>query len=373
MIFFFYELDLQYMKDMFFLRLERLINMFQDMTLDELQTKAEQGKISIIDVRSPSEYEDSRIPGSVNIPVFDDAERKEVGTIYKQESPKAARERGIEIFSAKLPDFIKQVKDLKGEKVVYCWRGGMRSKAAATVVDLAGTPVYRLNGGYRTYRNWVVETLENFDMKPRAFVLNGYTGTGKTEILQQLNSEGYPVLDLEGMANHRGSIFGQVGRRPHNQKTFDSLLLQELVNYQNGEYVLMEGESKRIGKAVLPDFLMNKKEDGVQFYIELPREERIRVILDEYEPWNYPEQCLEAFHKIKKRIHTPVAKEIEEALKTGDYKTAVDRLLDYYYDPRYQHSITQYAEDHIIPIKAESVEDATMQIKQLLAEMNVVQ
>ncbi|SET03295.1 tRNA 2-selenouridine synthase [Salinibacillus kushneri] len=346
--------------------------MFQEMTLEELQSKAKQGKLTIIDVRSPSEYEDSKIPNSVNIPVFDDEERKEVGTIYKQVSPKAARERGIEIFSAKLPQFINEVKELDGEKVVYCWRGGMRSKAAATVVDLAGTPVFRLNGGFRTYRNWVVNTLENFDMKPHAFVLNGYTGTGKTEILQKLKSEGYPVLDLEGMANHRGSIFGQIGRKPHNQKKFDSLLVHELLRYQDDEYVLMEGESKRIGKAVLPSFLMDKKDEGVQIYIELPKEERVRIILDEYQPWNYPEECIEAFHMIKKRIHTPVAKEIEQALHDENFEIAIELLLDYYYDPRYQHSITQYAEDQIIPIKAKNTEDATQQIKQLLTKKNVL-
>ncbi|MRG87326.1 tRNA 2-selenouridine(34) synthase MnmH [Salinibacillus xinjiangensis] len=346
--------------------------MFQDIQLDELLKRQQNEQINIIDVRSPSEYKDAMIPNSVNIPVFSDEERAEVGTIYKQKSPEAARERGLEIFSEKLPRFVKEVKQLEGEKVVYCWRGGMRSKSAATVVDLAGVPVYRLEGGFRSYRDWVLNTLDTIEFKPRAIVLNGFTGTGKTKILHQLKSEGYPVLDLEGMANHRGSIFGQIGRVPHNQKKFNSLLVHELLQYQNGDYMLIEGESKRVGKAVIPDFLLDKKDQGIQFFIELPKSERVKIILEDYQPWDHQEESIEAFRKIKKRIHTPVAKEIEQSLENGAYARAVELLLEYYYDPRYQHSITESTDENFKIIQGETVEEVTEKIHEQLARLDKV-
>ncbi|WP_102029370.1 tRNA 2-selenouridine(34) synthase MnmH [Salirhabdus sp. Marseille-P4669] len=336
--------------------------MFKDISLEELFTKQKNG-VTVVDVRSPSEHKDAKIPWSINIPVFDDRERAEVGTLYKQAGPEAAKERGIEIISRKLPSFVKQCEAIKGEKVVYCWRGGMRSKIAATMIDLAGTTAHRLSGGFRTYRNWVVDTLNNMDFKPTFYVLNGFTGIGKTKILQQLKDEDYPVIDLEKMAQHRGSIFGQIGLEPNNQKTFDSLLVHELIRYQDAPFVLIEGESKRIGKVLLPDFLLQKKNEGIQLYIELPIEERVKQILEDYSPDEHREECLSAFQRIKKRIHTPIAKEIEEDLLNGSFDVAVRLLLEYYYDPRYKHSISQYADEKTIIIKARNKHEAVEKVK----------
>src|SRR5699024_6051372 len=170
------------------------------------------------------EFEEATIPGSINIPVFTDEERAEVGTLYRQKGKEAAKERGLEIFSKKLPSFIDAFKHIQTSKTVFCWRGGMRSKTAASVLDLMGINANRLTDGIRRYRRWVVDYLKNTSFPPDIIVLNGFTGTGKTEILIRLKEQGYPVLDLEGMANHRGSIFGQVGKNPSNQKRFDSLL-----------------------------------------------------------------------------------------------------------------------------------------------------
>ncbi|TCT26303.1 tRNA 2-selenouridine synthase [Melghiribacillus thermohalophilus] len=340
--------------------------MYQDIEVDELFSGKEKETVTMIDVRSPSEFQEGRIPGSINIPVFDDQERAEVGTIYKQDSPEAARERGVEIFSEKLPAFLKAFQAIDGQKVVYCWRGGMRSKAAATVVDLMGMTIHRLKGGYRAYRKWVVHTLDELNLTPAFFVLNGNTGTGKTAILHRLKEEGYPVIDLEGMANHRGSIFGHIGQEPHNQKTFDSLLVHDLLTYQDSPFIVIEGESKRIGKVVLPSFLIEKKEQGMQLFIELPVEERVKNILDDYQPWNREEAYLQAYERIKRRIHTPVAKDIEANLKAGKFEQAIEQLLAYYYDPRYQHAAAQYEEGQKIVIKARDVDDAVHQVKQVL-------
>ena len=154
--------------------------MFQDITVEEWRTLREDKKATTIDVRSPSEFAAATIPGSLNIPLFDDAERAEIGTIYKQVSVEAAKQRGLEIVSAKLPTFIRSFAEVPGPKTVFCWRGGMRSKTTATVLSLMGIRAARLTGGYRAYRQWVVDRLATIDYKPRAYVLHGNTGCGKT-------------------------------------------------------------------------------------------------------------------------------------------------------------------------------------------------
>ncbi|OXM83901.1 tRNA 2-selenouridine(34) synthase MnmH [Paenibacillus rigui] len=341
--------------------------MFQDITIDELLALREKKEIVMIDVRSPSEYADSTIPGSLNIPLFDDAERAEVGTIYKQVSVQAAKDRGLEIFSAKLPAFIKTFEQIKEPKAVFCWRGGMRSKTTATVLSLMGIPAYRLTGGFRTYRRWVVETLGQLEFKPQVIVILGHTGTGKTSILRQLQNEGYPVLDLEGMAGHRGSIFGQVGLKANNQKTFESLLITDLLKLQQSHYVLLEGESKRIGKVVLPEMVVDKKEAATQLFIRLPIHERIRHIVEEYRPSEHKQELINAFNKIKNRIHTPVAKEIMISLEEDQFEQAVKLLLEHYYDPRYEHAMKQYEHERII-IDASTVTEAVQAVKDYLSQ-----
>ena len=247
--------------------------MFNDLTLKDLFALQEKGPHTFIDVRSPNEFNDATIPGSINIPVFDDKERAEVGTLYKQVGKEAAKERGLEIFSKKLPDFIHAFKQIETPMTVFCWRGGMRSKTAATVLDLMGIHANRLQGGVRSFRQWVVHELETEDFPPKFIVLNGYTGSGKTEILKRLAAKGYPILDFEKLAGHRGSIFGQIGLEPSNQKKFDSLLVHEMLRFKHEPFVFIEGESRRIGKVSLPQFLFDKKEKGMQIVFHLPIEE----------------------------------------------------------------------------------------------------
>ncbi len=340
--------------------------MFQDITIEELLLLQQKKEITLIDVRSPSEFRDATIPGSLNIPVFDDAERAEIGTLYKQVSSHSAKDRGLEVMSAKLPDFVRQFGEIEGGKAVFCWRGGMRSRTTATVLSLMDIQVYRLTGGVRAYRKWVVESLENCHFEPEAIVIQGHTGTGKTAILKRLQEEGYPVMDLEGMANHRGSIFGDIGLHSHNQKTFDALLLQSINKLQNAPYVLIEAESKRIGKVVLPSFLVSKKEQGVVITIDMQMRERVKQIITDYEPLKHKAECLQAFQMIKGRIHIPIAKEIESALQADEYNTVVQLLLENYYDPRYDHAFQQYKSNDTIGISANDVEEAVSYIKKYL-------
>lgn len=340
--------------------------MFRDITIDELLALQNKKELVLVDVRSPSEYKDATIPGSLNIPLFNDEERAEIGTIYKQVSVQAAKERGLEIVSTKLPAFIKEFGQIDAQKAVFCWRGGMRSRTSATVLDLMGIQVYRLQGGVRAYRKWVVETLDHLELKQEAYVLNGYTGSGKTTLLRRLRKDGYPVLDLEGMANHRGSIFGQIGLEPNNQKTFESLLVQEALRLQQAPYMLFEAESKRVGKVVLPDFVIEKKEQGIQLFVDMPVEERVRHILKDYRPWEHQEECIEAFQKIKRRIHTPVASKIDTDLQSGDFDSAVQLLLEHYYDPLYEHTAKQYPKERRLTIEVQNADEAMEVIQDIL-------
>ncbi|SDW15089.1 tRNA 2-selenouridine(34) synthase MnmH [Paenibacillus sp. CF384] len=343
--------------------------MFQDLKLQELLALRQQKKIITIDVRSPSEFEDATIPGSLNIPFFDDNERAEIGTLYKQVSIQAAKERGLEIFSAKLPSFIKQFSLIPGKKAVFCWRGGMRSKTTATVLSLMDIHVSRLEGGYRAFRQGVVQTIDELDVLPPAYVLHGNTGSGKTAILRQLQERGYPVLNFEELAGHRGSVFGNIGVKAHNQKKFDALLVDELASIQRASYLLFEAESKRIGKVVIPDQLLLKKEAGHQIWLEVPLETRIQHILEDYRPWEHQEACLKSFLQIKPRIHTPIAAEIELCLKEEKYDRAVELLLVYYYDQRYAHTSSGYSSENKTVIAAQSTEEAVAAVEQMLRSL----
>lgn len=336
--------------------------MFRDISLTDLLIAHDKGEHTFVDVRSPKEFKESTIPGSINIPIFNDEERAEVGTIYKKIGADEAKVRGLAIFSGKLPAFIATFNEIETPITVFCWRGGMRSKTAATVLDLMGIHAKRLNGGIRSYRQWVVHELEDKKFLPKLFVLNGFTGSGKTLILKKLYAEGYPVIDLEGMAGHRGSIFGQIGLEPSNQKKFDSLLLKEVSRYENEPFVFIEGESRRIGKVSLPEFLNDKKEKGMQLFINIPIEVRVQNILDDYKPWESSMPFKEAFQMIKKRIHTPIARQIESDLDTGDFASATKLLLEYYYDPKYKHSSEQYTDEQKIQIDAVDVEDAYQKV-----------
>lgn len=340
--------------------------MFKDISPADLFELKEAGHV-VVDVRAPKEFKEATIPGAINIPLFTDDERAQVGTTYKQKGQDAAKELGLEIFSKKLPSYIKQFKELNAPITVFCWRGGMRSRTVATVTDLMNVKVNRLTGGIRAYRNWMKEQLEVLPLPP-FYVLNGHTGNGKTHILRQLKAEGYPVIDLEGMARHRGSIFGQIGLEPSNQRMFNLLLGEELLRYQQSPYILVEGESARIGKVIIPDRIFQHKEESPQLVVDLPIEERVKIILSDYSPDDHHEEFIEAFGRISRRIHTPVSKATAQALEERDYPEAVRNLLTHYYDPHYSNSITT-TDKAVTTIDESSLEKATARIKEQLSTL----
>ncbi|MEO3944313.1 tRNA 2-selenouridine(34) synthase MnmH [Gorillibacterium sp. CAU 1737] len=347
--------------------------MLQELTLAQWRILKDRGELVTVDVRSPSEFHSATIPGSVNIPIFDDEERAEVGTLYAQVSVEAAKERGLELVSAKLPRFIKEFSALPGKKAVFCWRGGMRSKTTATLLSLMGMSAYRLSGGYRAYRQWVVQQLQQMEYRPRLVVLHGNTGSGKTEILRRLQAKGFPVIDLEAMAGHRGSVFGDIGMQAHNQKMFDALLYEQMWSTREQAVVVLEAESRRIGKIVLPDLLVKQREEGLPLSIELPIQARVQQILKDYQPWEHPNECHKAFQLIRSRIHTPVAREIQDGLDKGEYEHVVELLLLSYYDPKYTHASLQSGKEPHCTIQAQTVEEAFQQTEQFLEKAIIQQ
>ena len=343
--------------------------MFSNIEVAEVISLSEQNEMILIDVRSPSEYKNFSIPGSINIPFFNDEERAEIGTLYKQTSVEAAKVRGLEIISAKLPEFVQQFKEISGHKTVYCWRGGMRSRTTATLLSLMDVHVSRLEGGIREYRKWVLTQLEQTEAPFKAYVLNGLTGTGKTRILKTLEKQGYPVIDLEGLANHKGSIFGHIGVEPHNQKVFDSLFVQQFRELEKAPFVLFEAESARIGKVVIPQWVTELKAQSVQFIIEMPIEERIKEIIEDYRPLEHQAECIAAFQRIKTRMPLDISKQIEVDLETREFSSAVRLLLEYYYDSRYRHTGLQYPNHQKKVLHVRNLEEAISAIKEQLPEL----
>jgi tRNA 2-selenouridine synthase len=344
--------------------------MFQDITISQLMQMRKQARpLTVIDVRSPSEWHNATIPGSINIPLFDDDERAQVGTIYTQESNAAAKERGLEIVQRKLVTFVHAFRDLPpGDRVVFCWRGGMRSRTTATLLSLMDIHVRRLLGGYKAYRQQVVAELADYTFRPLPISLNGMTGTGKTRLLYALQAQGYPVLDLEGMAGHRGSIFGHIGLSPANQRTFDALLLDGLHATEQAPYVFFEAESARIGRVVMPPFMVAQKDRGIQVWIHMPLRTRVRQLMEDYHPEEHADAYMEAFRQIKERLHVPVAAEIQASLTQGDYEHAISMLLEWYYDPRYTNG-AQPATDpnvQVLQFEVNSTEEALSKLKRLL-------
>lgn len=348
--------------------------LMKEMTVEEFLTIKNP---IIIDIRSPIEFKDGAIPGAINVPLFSDEERHEIGIIYKHEGQPAAKWRAMELVSPKIPELLHTIKDLQsnGELVIHCWRGGMRSKAVVTFLEFAGIYAWRLIGGYKAYRHHILEKIPNM-IPQKAVVIHGMTGVGKTEVLKLLKQKMYPILDLEEMAGHRGSIFGTIGLgEGHNQKTFDSLLFKGLQELQNADYFLVEAESKRIGKAVQPEELMGIKFKGTNIYIHTPLEQRVTHLISEYvlpyqdEPW-YQNKILSNVEKVLKRVKDmEIRRKLLELVNEKDYHDLIQILLEYYYDPRYDHARQDY-EGEFYDIFADNPVEAAGKIEEKLKEIS---
>jgi len=297
----------------------------------------------LVDARSPAEFAEASIPGAINVPLLDDDQRRLVGTIYKQQGKASARLLGVDLVSPQIPALVNRVRQaLVGKKppvVVFCWRGGMRSQALATFLDLAGVPARQLEGGHKAFRSRVRSFFEEACWG-RLLVLRGLTGVGKTRLLWRLRDRGYPVVDLEGLANHRGSAFGAVGLPPQpSQKQFEALLWDELRRLPPDGYALAEGESRHIGRLVLPPRVYAALQTETSLWIETPLERRVGIILADYQA---PETLREAFvapiRALKMRLGAEAVEELLGLLDRGAWEALVRELMVRYYDPLYNHT-----------------------------------
>ncbi|MDT8901364.1 tRNA 2-selenouridine(34) synthase MnmH [Anaeroselena agilis] len=294
-----------------------------------------------IDMRSPSEFANGAIPGAVNIPLLDDAERSVVGTIYKLTGPEEAKQQGLALVSAKLPELVGNIRAhhrVGREVVVYCWRGGMRSKSVVGILEIMGIPAYQLLGGYKAYRRYVLEALEAFALNPPVVTLCGSTGVGKTTLLKLLKERGAPVIDLEQLANHRGSVFGSVGLgKSATAQNFDAVILQELNRYKDAPYILVECESKRIGNVYLPDVLFAAMKKGPKILAFADIETRVTRLIDEYlDVYNHRrEEIIASIQALRKRLGAAKSERLLAAFAAGEVRDVVRTLLTDYYDPLY--------------------------------------
>ncbi|MCM3717052.1 tRNA 2-selenouridine(34) synthase MnmH [Fictibacillus phosphorivorans] len=302
----------------------------------------------LFDVRSPKEYDEYHIPGAKCLSIFSNDERAEIGTIYKQKSKEQAVERGLEIVAPKLPNFYKTIKNEMAkypekQVVIYCARGGMRSKSLVQTMSMLGIDCLQLEGGIRSYRKQIERTLNEYSQKAHEIiVLEGYTGTMKTKFLEKLQEEGYPVINLEKMAGHKGSIFGRIGEEPASQKKFESRLYERLNELKKAPILIIESESKRIGRVIVPDFLLEGKYSGTRIHINIPFGMRVQYICEVYDPQLHKKEIEEAVLKLTNRIPSSIMSEIKEALLKQDYEKVVSFLLENYYDPKYEYAEQKY-------------------------------
>lgn len=332
-----------------------------------------------IDARTEAEYQEATIPGAVNIELLNQEERKIIGTIYKQQSPSKAKLKGVELVSPKIPDLIAEVNQLSqnyDNLIIFCSRGGLRSKSLAEFSDLAGIEVYRLESGYKGYRHYIINKLENYEFKGEITVLHGNTGVGKTYILKQMEKLGANIIDLERIANHRGSAFGSIGlEEPYNQKYFESLLWEELkIKDQESGVIFVEAESRRVGHSVIPEFFHLKMKAGQDLLITASMEKRVENIYLEYikdiesNQEEFIERVLESLTAIKKYLIKKAGKDsyfkLLELAKNAKFKELTKILLEEYYDPMYEHS-QKKVETYRAEIKAENIKNAAEEIVEL--------
>jgi tRNA 2-selenouridine synthase len=308
-----------------------------------------------IDVRSESEYEEDRIQNSINIPILNDEQRKIVGTIYKQEGKEKAIEKGLELVADKLKDIYIELKKLSNEYdnlIVYCARGGMRSSLLVNFYSGLGINMHKLDGGYKSYRNYVINFLENADENYEFIVLHGLTGVGKTDALKYLEQKSVSSLDLEGLAQNCGSVFGYLGfkEKPPTQKMFETLLFEYIRNSKS-KYIFTESESRRIGYVMLPENIYNMTiEKGYHILIEDSIENRVKRLVNQYVNLSYKddERILESIEKLRKRLGNEKTNYLNEKLHLKEYDAIAKELIIDYYDPLYKYSIDKFKYDYIV-------------------------
>jgi tRNA 2-selenouridine synthase len=320
----------------------------------------------LIDVRSPGEYVRGHIPGAFNIPLFSDEERALVGTLYKQQGRNAATLEGLRLVGPKMADIVERAWALApdGQVRVHCWRGGERSASVAWLLEKAGfTRAVTLVRGYKAFREHVLASFQ----QPRAMVvLGGYTGTGKTHLLEALRQRGEPVIDLEALACHKGSSFGGIGQKEQpTTEQFENLLWSALASLDAGQCPWLEDESQMIGRVKVPDAFFARMRQAPLFFVDMPQGQRAHNLVADY--GEYPaNELAEAIRRIRSRLGPQHAKEALEALEAGDlHRVASISLV--YYDKTYTYGMQRRDPASITRIPATGANEAEL-AQQLIDE-----
>jgi tRNA 2-selenouridine synthase len=318
----------------------------------------------VFDVRSPGEYNHAHIPNAITLPLFTDEERKEVGTAYKQKSRQQAIKIGLDYFGPKMRKLVEEVEKKignlqleisKNEKLnnneqplpianyilLYCWRGGMRSAAVAWLLDMYGFKVYTLIGGYKSYRTWV---LEQFNLPYQFNIIAGFTGSGKTLLLNELKKQNKPTINLEELANHKGSAFGYMGNQP-SQEMFENFLAERLFvescslvekqpyNTDNDQppttNIYIEDESQRIGNIKIPNAIWANMRQSKVLFLDIEFKERLKHIINEYGKLD-KQIIVDNIERIKKRLGSLEAKNATNHALEGNIEACFRILLTYY-------------------------------------------
>jgi tRNA 2-selenouridine synthase len=288
--------------------------------------------LPIFDVRSPCEFKHAHIPGAINLPLFNDEERALVGTKYKHAGKEKAIILGLELVGPKLARFVLDAKRFSSEAphiLVHCWRGGMRSQSMAWLLRMAGFQVSTLEGGYKNYRHLVLETCNK--TYPQLKIIGGMTGTGKTELLYILQDKYQEqILDLEGLAHHKGSSFGALGNLPQpTTEQFENNLYEVLSRLDLNKTIWLEDESRCIGSVQIPQPLFNQMREAPVLVVNRSKEERVQRLMKEYGHFN-KEDLLSCTRRIEKRLGGLKTKEILSAIDEGQISLAIYLILDYY-------------------------------------------
>jgi len=309
----------------------------------------------LIDLRSPAEFAQGHIPGATNLPLFDNDERAEIGTLYKQQGRQAAVLRGLALVGPRMESLGTALLAALAEHHtvssaaahphnapclrLHCWRGGMRSGSVAWLAGQLGLPVLLLEGGYKTYRHWVLELFE----RPWPLrLLGGRTGSGKTDLLLALRERGVAVLDLEGRANHRGSSFGALGLPPQpSSEHYENHLAADLASLEGATEIWLEAESSQVGRCRIPVGLWRQMKEAEALQVERPLEWRVEQLVEVYGCQD-PTDLAEATQRIAKRLGPQRTALAQEAIAAADWASACRQMLDYY-DRCYDHDLSSHA------------------------------
>ncbi len=292
----------------------------------------------IIDVRTPLEFTEDHLPGAINVPILNDQERVEVGTIYKQIGPQQARQRGLELTCGRFGAMVDEIVAHAAGRpiVVYCWRGGLRSLSMAILLEMCGHPVLQLRGGYKAFRHHVTAYFDGFTPPAPLIVIHGMTGTGKTTFINGLDQQKWTSIDLEGLACHRGSAFGEVGLdQTLSQKRFETLLWDAFQRAPTDRPIVLEGESQRIGRISLPGNLYEVMAASCKIWCHASLETRVQRLAVEYAHEGYREAMSAALERIRKRLGGQRHAELAGLLAAWDIEGLGRGLIEHYYDKLY--------------------------------------